>query len=303
MNKHRIAVIGSNMMDLISHIERMPNMGETIPAVAFDMGYGGKGANQAVAAARLGADVVMVSKVGDDLFGPGVIENMRKNGLDTTHVTTAPGHQSGVAPIFVDRAGQNAILIIKDANDCLTPEDVDRAEEDLRGCSLLLMQLEIHIDTVYHCLRRAREWGIPVVLNTAPFVPLDLEKLQGVDYIIPNEHELAALLDEPLASLEAVEEGAQRLQKTTGGSVIVTLGSKGSLLVDGGQVRLVDPYPVVPVDTTGAGDAFIGSFAVFLAESQDVLASMDRANRYAASSTLRRGTQKSYLTREEWEGQ
>ncbi len=301
MDSTRIGVIGSNMMDLISRIERMPVMGETIPARSFDMGYGGKGCNQAVAAAKLGADVVMVTKVGDDLFGPGVIDNLRSNGIDTRYVTTAAGHHSGVAPIFVDDAGENAILIIKDANDCLSAEDIDAAAPDLRTCDVLLLQLELSVETVYHCIDAARAWGVPLILNPAPFMPIDRQYLVGVDYLIPNEHELALLVDRPLYGRSELETAAVELREHTGKTVIVTVGVQGSLLVEEDRCQWVPPLLVPTVDTTGAGDAFIGSFAVFLCQFQDVLHSMTLANAYAAFSTMRVGTQKSFLTNEEWQ--
>ncbi len=153
----RIAVVGSNMTDLVTSIIRMPAPGETLEAPEFSMGFGGKGANQAVAAARLGADVLMLTKVGDDVFGQSTINNLKDNGIDISHVGTVPGKSSGVAPIFVDETGENSILIIKGANNDLKPADIDAAAEDLKKCSLILMQLEVPLETVYYTLAICRE--------------------------------------------------------------------------------------------------------------------------------------------------
>ncbi len=303
MKRMRVGVIGSNMMDLISRIERMPKMGETIPALGFDLGYGGKGCNQAVAAAKLGAEVVMVTKVGDDLFGPGVVENLRQQGVATQHVTTAAGHHSGVAPIFVDQDGQNAILTIKDANDCLAPDDIDRAADDLQTCDVILLQLELAVETIYHVIRSVQAWNVPLILNPAPYMPVDKRYLIGIDYLIPNEHELALLVDRPLKTRLELEEAARELRQHTGRTVVVTVGAQGSLLVEQERLQWVAPPAVQAVDTTGAGDAFIGSFAVFLSQTNDVLESMKMANAYAAFSTRRVGTQKSFLSRAQWEAE
>ncbi|MGQ9747252.1 MAG: ribokinase, partial [Candidatus Caldatribacteriaceae bacterium] len=196
LKKPCVAMIGSNMMDLITYYEeRFPRLGETIVGKDFEIGFGGKGANQAVAVARLGGEVVLLTAVGDDIFGPLVIENFGHQGIDTKHVKIVSGKTSGVAPIFVNPRGENSIFIIPGANLFLKPEDVEKAREDLSQASFFLLQLEINLETVYYAISMARELGCRVILNPAPAQKLDFEKLQGVFLLVPNETELQNLLD------------------------------------------------------------------------------------------------------------
>jgi ribokinase len=316
----RIAVVGSNMIDLITYVDRMPEAGETIEAPRFEMGYGGKGANQAVAAAprfemgyggkganqavaaaRLGSQVMMVARVGDDSFGKGYLENFRAQGIDVRHVTPAPGLSNGVAPIFVDPSGENWILIVKGANTQLSPADVDRAADELAGCDLILLQLEVPYETVYHTVELAVRLGKDVLLNPAPARPeLDVKRLAGLTFLVPNQTELALLSGMPTGTVAQNEAAARSLQRRGIRTIIVTLGGDGALLVDGGSTRHVPPVKVKPVDTTGAGDAFIGSFGHFYAASRDVEGALRQAARYAAHSITRPGTQKSYATAAEF---
>ncbi len=299
--KPRIAVIGSNMIDLITTVDRMPRMGETIEAPAFDLGFGGKGANQAVAAARLGAEVLMVTKVGDDLFGPGYIENFKKQGIDTRHVGVVAGASSGVAPIFVDKQANNSILIIKGANQSLSPADIDAAAADIRRCGIIILQLEVPLETVYYAIKFGAENGIPVLLNPAPAAHLDYEAIKTLAFLVPNETELETITECPVGNLDEARAAAGKLLDRGVGNVLVTLGAKGSLWLsrDHGEF-LAPPHPVTPRDTTGAGDAFIGSFAYHLLKLGDVKEAMIMANRYAAASTMKPGTQKSFPTAEEF---
>jgi len=292
----RIAVVGSNMVDLITYVTRMPGRGETIEAPRFEMGAGGKGANQGVAAARLGSDVLMVGKVGDDMFGQNTIANFRGAGIDVRHVGVVPGASSGVAPIFVEPSGENSILIIKGANAHLHPADVDAAADDLLGCDLILLQLEVPLETVYYAIAFAARHGRQVLLNPAPATPeLDLAKLRDVTFLAPNRSELSLLTGLPTEGAAAVETAARRLLDAGIATVIATLGSDGLLLVTQASIRHIPAVPVQPVDTTGAGDAFIGSFAHFYVCSHDVADALHWAVRYAAVSVTRRGTQKSYV--------
>jgi ribokinase len=298
----RIAVVGSNNLDLITYVDRMPVAGETIEASSFAMEHGGKGANQAVAAARLGAEVLMVSKIGDDAFGPITRRNFQQHGIDTRHVGVAPGVSSGVAPIFVEPSGENRILIVKGANDQLLPEDIDRAAADLAGCDLILLQLEIPLQTVYHTIALAAAQGTEVLLNPAPAHPdLDLLRLRHVSFLVPNQTELALLSKMPVATVGQIEAAARRLLAGGIRTVIVTMGGDGALLVTGAETRAIPPVRVQPVDTTGAGDAFIGSFARHYVESRDVVGALGRAARYAACSITRRGTQSSYVDAAEFD--
>lgn len=298
----RIAVVGSNMTDLVTSIIRMPAPGETLEAPAFAMGFGGKGANQAVAAARLGADVMMVTKVGDDVFGQSTIANLKSNGIDISHVGTVTGQSSGVAPIFVDETGENSILIIKGANNDLKPSDIDAAAEDLKSCDLILMQLEVPLETVYYTAAFAEKHGIETILNPAPAAPdLDAAKVAKVTFLVPNESELALLTGMPTETDEQIEKAAHSLISRGIRTVIVTLGSRGARLITSDKSTMIEPVKVKPKDTTGAGDAFIGSFARYYVESKELEASLKKAALYAADSITRPGTQKAYATTVEFE--
>ena len=247
-----IAVIGSNMVDLIAYINRMPEEGETVEAPDFTIGCGGKGANQAVAASRLGSDVLMVTRVGNDVFAANTIENFARNGIDTAHVLPTDA-TSGVAPIFVDPQAHNSIIIIKGANALLTPADVEAAEPDIAQCSLIVLQLEVPLDTVYAAIDLGKRHGIPVLLNPAPAHP-DLE-----------------------------------------------LGARGAFWIAASQEKLIPAVEVAAVDTTGAGDAFIGCFSHYLVASGDVERALRLASHYAADSVTKLGTQTSLATKAEFE--
>ncbi|RWR10973.1 ribokinase [Paenirhodobacter populi] len=293
----RIAVVGSNMVDLVTYITRMPAPGETLEAPDFEIGCGGKGANQAVAAAKLGSAVSMVTKVGSDLFGDNTIRNLDDHGIDTRHVGRVAEKSSGVAPIFVDPTGENSILIVKGANADLSPADVDAAEATLRAADLILMQMEVPLATVTHTVRRAAEWGVRTILNPAPApAGLNVDDLRDLSFLIPNESELALLSGQPTGTEAEIEAAARGLIARGIGTVIVTLGGRGARLVSRDGVVKIAPVRVAPVDTTGAGDAFIGAFAHFLAATGDVELALNRAARYAAHSVTGRGTQKSYAT-------
>lgn len=299
--KGRVGIVGSNMIDLVTYIDRMPGPGETVEAPDFELGFGGKGANQAVAAARLGSDVMMVTCVGDDMFGHQQIRNFADNGIDTTHVHMVEGMSSGVAPIFVEASGENAILIVKGANARLSPAHVDAAEAALAECDLILMQLEVPLQVVYHTIALAARHGIATVLNPAPATrDLDVARLSGLSFFCPNESELATLTGLPTGSEDQILTAARQLIGQGIGQVVVTLGGRGARLVTADAVHDIAPVSVTPVDTTGAGDAFIGSFAHFAASGMDAPDALRQAARYAASSITRRGTQKSYLTKAEF---
>jgi ribokinase len=208
---------------------------------------------------------------------------------------------SGVAPIFVDNAGQNRILVVKGANDCLSPADVDDAGSLLRTADCIVLQLEVPPETVYHTLRFGREHGIRTILNPAPGQPLDLAQVANADYVIPNETEAEALGGMPVHNVPEAWTCAERLVARGLRRVIVTLGENGAICANAGGLCHVAAHPVTPMDTTGAGDAFIGSFACFLAGGDEESEAIDRANVYAALSTLAVGTQKSFVTRERFE--
>ncbi|MBS0882481.1 ribokinase [Pantoea sp. JGM49] len=290
-----IAVIGSNMVDLITYTNQMPKAGETLEAPDFAIGCGGKGANQAVAAAKMGGSVMMVSKVGDDLFAPNTVANLKQQGVDTQFVTTAPGTSSGVAPIFVDDQSQNRILIIKGANQQLKPADIDAAAEGLKACQLIILQLEIPLETVYYAIDFARQHDIKVILNPAPAVAnLDINYACKCDFFMPNETELEILTGMPVGTDNEVIRAGQTLLKRGLKNLIITLGARGSLWMAGDTLHQVAPTSVKAVDTSGAGDAFIGCFAHTLVKTGDIPTAMAQASAYAACSVTGRGTQRSY---------
>ncbi len=296
----RIAVVGSANTDLTTFGDAFPRPGETIFGKSFDLGFGGKGANQAVAARLCGAEVVMVAKLGNDLFGEATVKNFASFGIDTTHVRIVDGVSSGVAPIFVEPNGQNRIMVVKGANDTLKPADVDAAAATLQGVDTIILQFEIPLDTVYYTVQFARRHNIRCIVNPAPAQPVRLAELAAADYFIPNETEAEVIAGLPVHSIEEAKNcGAALLQKGFH-KVILTLGARGSLLVTSAVAELVPPFQVSPTDTTGAGDAFIGSFAVFLAEGLPEKEALSRANLYAALSTTRVGTQKSFPKRAEF---
>lgn len=291
----KIAVIGSNMADLISYVDQMPAAGETLEAFDFAIGCGGKGANQAVAAAKLGAQVVMLSKVGDDMFADSTIRNLQSFGIDTQFVERAPGVSSGVAPIFVDKSSQNRILIIKGANRKLLPADIDRAAEKLKTCALIVLQLEISLETVYYAIDFANRHNIPALLNPAPATKsLDIAAACKCDFFVPNETELEILTGMPVNTLEEIERAAQSLIAKGLKNVVVTMGEKGSMWLSRDQTHRVPAFRVNAADTSGAGDAFIGCFAEHFVRTKDILAAMRRASAYSALSVTKRGTQISY---------
>ncbi len=293
----RIAVVGSANVDLTTFTDRFPQPGETIFAPRFDLGFGGKGANQAVAARLCGAEVFMVARVGSDLFGPATIENFRKQGIDPTHVKQVEGLSSGVAPIFVEPSGQNRILVVKGANDALQPADVDAAAEILKSADCIVLQFEIPIETVYYTIAFARKHGIRCIVNPAPAQPIDLAALQGLDYFVPNESEAQTITGMPVKNAEQAKACAEKLVAGGIRRVIITLGANGALVASPHGSEHVPRYVVKSVDSTGAGDAFIGSFAVFLGEGAPEREAVQRANLYAALSTTSVGTQKSFYNR------
>ncbi len=292
----RISVVGSANVDLTIFNDTFPRPGETIFGKKFDLGFGGKGANQAVAAHRCGASVSMVAKVGNDLFGPATVKNFESQGIDASHVLIAEGISSGVAPIFVDSSGQNRIVVIKGANERLSPQDVDAAAPVLTTADTILLQFEIPLATVYHTIHFARSKGIRCIVNPAPALPLDFKEIAAADYFIPNESEAEAITGIPVHTLEEARKCAAYLLARGLPRVIITLGERGSLLATSEGLEMIPAFKVDPIDSTGAGDAFIGSFAVFLAEGLTDKEALTRASLYAALSTMQVGTQNPFRT-------
>jgi ribokinase len=293
----RIAVVGSANVDLTTFSDRFPAPGETIFGQTFDLGFGGKGANQAVAARLCGADVFMVARVGDDLFGPSTIKNFEKLGIDATHVQQVSGVSSGVAPIFVDPSGQNRIIVVKGANDELKPAEVDAAAKMLKTADCIVLQFEIPLETVYYTIMFARRNDIRCILNPAPAQPIDIQAIAELDYFIPNESEAFAISGMPVRDVIEAKRCATKLLAGGVRRVIITLGANGALLAGRDGMEHVPAFSVKSIDSTGAGDAFIGSFATFLGEGLPELEAVKRANLYAGLSTTGIGTQKSFYDR------
>lgn len=257
-SKFDVVVIGSLNADLVVKSPRFPQPGETISGGDLQIIPGGKGANQAVAAARQALGVAMVGRVGNDSFAPFLIENLKSNRVDTSHVM-ADDSATGTAIIVVDANGQNSIVLSPGANGKVSPADVDSAS--FVDCELVLLQLEIPTPTVLRAAQKAREHGLTVILNPAPAREIPGELLANVDILIPNESELALLTGLPVNDASTAEVAAKEILKQGVQIVIVTLGSKGAVVVTDKQVTQVDTYKVNVVDTTAAGDAFIGGFA------------------------------------------
>jgi len=298
----RIGVIGSTNMDLVTTVERMPVWGETVLARRFETSFGGKGANQAVAAAKLGAEVAMVTNIGDDGLGTSALKNFESYAIDTRHVRRIENQSTGTATILVDAAsGDNAILIVAGANGDLGPADVEAAGEALKRCDLILLQLEIELETAYAAIRFGRRHGVRTVLNPAPArSSLDMGVVTQANFLIPNETELAIMTGMPVERDAEVVAAAQSLIARGAETVIVTLGARGSLVATREGARRIAPVKVQAVDTTGAGDAFIGAFARFFAAGLPLDAALAQATRYSALSVTRHGAQKSFADEAEF---
>jgi ribokinase len=295
----RVCVVGSSNIDLTFRTPRLPRPGETLAGHGFHLGHGGKGGNQAVMAARLGAQVALVSRVGRDVFGEGALANYRAAGIDTSHVHADDSLPSGTAAILVDDQARNCILIVPGANQKLTPADVRRAIVPLQSAAVLLCQLEVPVETTLEAFRLARAAGVRTILNPAPAAPLPEELLRLTDLCVPNETELELLTGRSVRTPDDAAEAARLLHLREGGAVVVTLGARGALVV-GANVREQIPAPAVEaIDSTGAGDAFIGSLGVFLAEGRPLPDAVRRACAVAALSVTRLGTQAAYPSQAE----
>lgn len=289
-----ICVVGAALIDLISYVPRLPRIGETLHGTDFRMGYGGKGANQAVMAAKLGARVSIVTRLGRDVFGDGTLENFRSFGIDTSFVAIDDEAPSGVAPIAVGPDGDNAIVIVTGANDRLTRDDVERARPAIASAAVLLCQLEIPLEITRAALEIAREESTLTILNPAPAVADLAPELYGLaDVFCPNEVETELLLGHPLEDGGEADAAAELLGRGAG-SVILTLGERGCLVQTATQSIRLPVERVEAKDTTGAGDAFVGSLAYFLARGSPLDGAAARANRVAAISVQAPGTQTSF---------
>lgn len=299
---NRIVVFGSLNMDLVVRAPRLPVPGETVRGHTFFTAPGGKGANQAVAAARLGAPTVMVGRVGGDPFGTDLLENLQAAGVDVAGVLVDRRTHSGVAVIVVDDRGQNQIVIAAGANGRVESADVERLRPFLDGAALLLLQLEVPLPAVVEAARAAQHVDVPVMLDPAPAsadLPDELYRL--TDYLTPNEVEAAHLVGFPLDSEEAIAEAARRLRQRGASTVIIKLGARGAYCASDSETFFVPAFPVKAVDTVAAGDAFNGGLAVALAEGRPLHEAIRWAAAVGALSVTREGAQPSMPTRAEVE--
>lgn len=297
----KVLVIGSSMYDLVTYTDIMPKAGETLTANSFKMGFGGKGANQAIAAAKLGSDVTMVAAVGDDSFGDMMYQNFKSNDIDTQFVYQIPNQSSGIATIIVDETSQNRILIVKGANLDLTKQNIDDALVAYTDIDFLILQLEIDLEIVYYAIEQAKKMGIPILFNPAPAAKgLNLDIITKVDILVPNETELEILSAMPTNTMAEIKQAAQSLLNQGIGAIIVTLGSKGALYLTKDSEILVAAPKVNAIDTTGAGDAFIGAFVSEYSVNKDIEGAIKFAISYASLSTTKKGTQTSYISKDEY---
>jgi len=295
MNPPRICVVGASNIDLVSYVPRMPKIGETLHGTQFAMGYGGKGANQAVMAAKLGGEVAMITKLGRDIFGADTFKNFESFGIDTTGVTFTEEAFSGVAPIAVNPEGDNSIIIVTGANDKLDLADLQAVRQIIAAAQVLVCQLEISVETNLAALRMGKELGVQSIFNPAPARSTLPEEIYALsDIFCPNETETELLTGMPVTNMHEAEAAARELIARGCKKVILTLGERGSLLVSDQELVHVPADPVTPKDTTGAGDAFVGSLAYFLAAGTPLQDAMHRANKIAGISVQAHGTQTSF---------
>lgn len=299
----RIVVIGSSNTDMVVKAPRLPAAGETVLGGEFMMNAGGKGANQAVAAARYGGRVSFVARVGDDMFGRQTLAAMRGDGIDTSYVTIDGEHSSGVALISVNAEGENSIVVASGANMALGRGDIDRAAGEIRAADAVLMQLEVPVAAVEYAAEVAAAAGVPVILNPAPAPakPLPASLLSHVDTITPNRSEAARISGVEVTDMAGARRAAEAIHAMGVRNVVITLGGDGSLVYDGARFEHVKAVRVEAVDTTAAGDTFNGVLAVCMAEGRTLVEAAGEASAAAAISVTRMGAQTAAPTRAEVE--
>ncbi|MFB3166713.1 ribokinase [Neobacillus sp. 179-C4.2 HS] len=282
MNGRKVTVIGSINMDLVTSTNQIPKVGETVLGNSFHSIPGGKGANQAVAAARLGADVTMIAAVGNDSFGKTLVEHLTNEGINTENIIKVKDTSTGIASIIVSEA-DNSIIVVPGANNHVTPEVIEKHENKIINSDIILLQLEISVESVIKAVELAKKHGVRTILNPAPIQKLPKELLEMVDYLTPNEHEQALLFD----SIGGTEEELAKYKE----KCIVTKGSKGVMIYKNGEKIEIPSFQVEAVDTTGAGDSFNGALAVALCDGLEIEEACRFANVVGAISVTKLGAQ------------
>ena len=293
-----ICVIGSLNMDLVVNVDTMPKPGQTIIGSNFKEVPGGKGANQAVAMARLNGNVSMIGKVGEDGFGQTLINSLKNDKVDTTYTQTSKG-ATGVALITVDKNAQNSIVVSPGANFEVKEDDIDNNIEAIKNSDIVVLQLETPLNTIKYALNKAKELNKYTILNPAPAVKLDDEIIKNVDLLTPNETELEIISGVSIETEEDIQKAAQIMIEKGVKELIVTLGSKGSLYINKEKSMFKKAYKVEAVDTTAAGDSYTGALAVALSQDKNIEDAMDFASKVGALSVLKEGAQSSLPTLED----
>ena len=284
----KICVIGSSNIDQIAYTKNIPADGETLFGDSFQMGFGGKGANQAVMAGLLGADVYMITCLGDDVYKEMTISNYEANNVNTDHIQLVKG-ASGVAPIWVDGTGQNRIIVIPGANNEIDAQKAISSIEEIGNISILVGQCEIPMEVNHEVFQYAKSNSITTIFNPAPAKKLEREFLEHISWLIPNENEF-----ELISGMEPNDDNFLKFNEEIPCNLIVTLGEKGAVLVDENKTHYFEAPTVNAIDTTGAGDSFIGTFAYELSESNSPESCVKKAVEKASQSVTKKGTQSSY---------
>lgn len=299
MQAKKLVVVGSCNTDMVIKADRLPVPGETILGGTFFMNPGGKGANQAVAAARMGGLVTLISKTGNDVFGKQSVMLYKSENINTDFIFSDPNQPSGVALITVDSNGENCIVVASGANASLSPADINKAKAEIESGDLVLMQLEIPLETVEYVAEMASQKGIKVILNPAPARALSEQLLKNLYIIIPNKTEAEILSGIKVTDVESASRAADIISKKGVDIVVITLGSQGALIKEHDSYHFVEAFKVNTIDTTAAGDAFCGSLCVGLSEGKSILESVQMAARTAALTVTRMGAQGSIPYRSE----
>nr|WKN35022.1 ribokinase [Tunicatimonas sp. TK19036] len=291
-----IVVIGSSNIDMIAQVSHFPKPGETVGNAQYSQAYGGKGANQAVAAARAGGGVTFITSVGHDLFGQTMLQNFINEGINTDYIVQQRQTPSGTALILVNEAGENCIAVAPGANAELSSQLIDEARIAISGAEIILLQLEIPVETVSYVADLASSLGKKVMLNPAPAQALDDSLLKKLHFLVLNETEAELLVGHPVQNQQQVAEAAQQLLQKRIETVIITLGARGAYFATRREQQMVPAYRVQPVDTTGAGDVFCGALATALSKGQKLATAVQFANAAAGLATTKLGAQPSAPT-------